>query len=71
MSQKEVFNKFKLYFPKFADASEMWFPNGKNSVRVRLNNRKEVVFTFNSELDWRFETVESFMKSMVKGGIKK
>ena len=71
MSQKEAFNKFKLYFPKFADASEMWFPNGKNSVRVRLNNRKEIVFTFNSELDWRFETVESFMKSMVKGGIKK
>lgn len=71
MSKKEVFNKFKLYFPKFADASEMWFPNGKNSVRVRLNNRKEIVFTFNSELDWRFETVESFMKSMVKGGIKK
>ena len=71
MPQKEVFNKFKLYFPKFADASEMWFPNGKNSVRVRLNNRKEIVFTFNSELDWRFETVESFMKSMVKGGIKK
>lgn len=71
MSQKEVFNKFKYYFPKFAEASEMWFPNGKNSVRVRLNNRKEIVFTFNSELDWRFETVESFMKNMLKGGASK
>ena len=71
MLQREVFDKFKFYCPKFAEVSEMWFPNGKNSIRVRLNNRKEVVFTFNSELDWRFETVESFMKSMVKGGIKK
>ena len=63
----EVYKWFKLYFPSFADHVETWFPNGKNSIRVRQTNKQEFIFTYNGPKNWCFETVESFLKR-TKGG---
>ena len=49
MSQQEVYEWFKLYFPQYAEHVECWFPNGKNSVRVRQKNEQEFVFTYNKK----------------------
>lgn len=64
MSQKEVYDKFKRIFPQFAENSKMWFPNGKNSIRIRHKNGNDFIFTYNKETDWRFETVEAFIKHL-------
>lgn len=62
MMSKDIYEWFKLYFPQFVEHVESWFPNGKNSVRVRQTNGQEFIFSYNGQRDWRFETVDSFLK---------
>lgn len=64
MTHKEVFEKFKLYFPQFAESVETIFPSSKNSIRIRIGYLRDYIFTFNGERDWCFETVDSFIKRM-------
>ena len=63
MSHKEVYKWFELYFPHYAgDKVDAWFPNGKCSIRIRQKNKQNFIFTFNGERDWKFETLDSFLK---------
>ena len=65
MTHKDVLKMFKTYFPSIAGVMTEWFPNGKNSIRVRYSRiRPDVVFTYNDTKDWKLETVDSFIKSM-------
>jgi hypothetical protein len=41
-----------------------WFPNGLNSIRVRLTNGEDFIFTYNGERNWCFETVDSYIVRM-------
>lgn len=62
MVHKEVYKQFELYFPLYAGENvEVWFPNGKNSVRVRQKNGQEFIFSYNGKDDWKFETRKSFI----------
>lgn len=55
---------------------EDWFPNGKNSIRIRFKEKtmlpfaidksKELIFTAESRDDWRLETVDSWVRTMSK-----
>lgn len=68
MLHNEVMKWFELYFPDYAkDKIDVWFPNGKNSIRIRQKNGQEFIFTYYNQKDWRFETIASFLKRM-KGG---
>lgn len=70
MLQEEVFKKFEDMFPQYANHVVNWFQNGKNSVRVRMDDGGgDFAFTYNNAFDWRFETIHSFINSM-KGGCK-
>ncbi len=70
MTHKSVYQWFELYFPLYAgDKVDVWFQNGKNSIRIRQKNHQEFIFTFNDKDDWRFETVKSFINEL-KGGKK-
>lgn len=64
MVHSQVIKMFSLKFPMYDGQRKEWFSNGKNSVRVRLKNGQEFVFTYNAPNDWRFETVDSFIKQM-------
>lgn len=65
MSHSEVYKWFELYFPEYAGSKvDMWFANGKNSIRVRQTNGEEFVFTYDGKQDWKLETVKSFLKNM-------
>ena len=70
MSHSKVYKWFELYFSQYAgNKVEAWFQNGKNSIRIRQTNNQEFIFTFSDKGNWRFETVESYMKGL-KGGKK-
>ena len=61
MSHSEVMKWFENYFPDYSgDRVDVWFPNGRNSIRIRQKNGQK---------DWRFETITSFLNGM-KGGKK-
>lgn len=63
MAHGDVYKWFELYFPQYAGENiEIWFPNDRNSIRVRQTNKQEFIFTYNGKDDWRFETIKSFIK---------
>lgn len=65
MTHKDVWKAFRDIFPAFAIESSEWFPNGKDSIRVRVGNisvHQDYIFKFSSNKDWRFETVDSFLR---------
>ena len=67
MVHQEVFKWFELYFPDYVkERIECWFPNGKNSIRLRQINKQEFIFTYNGKDNWRFETLYSFMDRIGK-----
>jgi hypothetical protein len=62
MLHNELFDMFKR-IAKIPDENiDCWFPNGKDSVRVRLVGGLELVLTYKSMTMWRLETVDSFLK---------
>ena len=67
MVHSKVFECFQEHLPAFAEKVETYFPNGKNSIRVRQKDGKEFIFSFNGEKTWRFETIDQFLAGL-KGG---
>lgn len=66
MSHNEIRKWFELYFPSYAgDQTIAWFPNGKNSIRIRQSTGREFIFTYHSATNWKFETVDS--RTAMKG----
>lgn len=64
MLQEEVLKHFKRIFPPFSTQMTEWFPNGRNSVRVRVKSGSDFIFTYHSESDWCLETVDAFVKRL-------
>lgn len=44
MVHSKVFECFQEHLPAFAEKVETYFPNGKNSIRVRQKDGKEFIF---------------------------
>ncbi len=63
MSHIDIYKHFKTLFPEKVEKSVEYFPNGKNSIRVRYLDKSELIFTLNSISDWKLETIKSFLKS--------
>lgn len=76
MGHSEVMKWFESYFPDFSgERIDMWFPNGRNSIRIRQKNGQEFIFTYHGQKDWKYifgslsssETaIRSIRKSMNK-----
>lgn len=64
MSHEKVYEWFESYFPQFSKHIVEWFPNGKDSIRVRRSGNQDFIFTFHGIDDWCFETVDSFIKKL-------
>lgn len=63
MNHKELMEKYMEMFGFDYGDVELWFPNGKGSIRVRYNNKVELVFTYYGPNNWRLETVKEFLKN--------
>lgn len=64
MTHTAVLKYFKEMFPTYFENSTIWFPNGKNSIRVRMNNQRDLVFTIDTKERWRFETLGQYLDRM-------
>jgi hypothetical protein len=50
MTGKQVFAVFQCSAPDFTkDKVEAWFPYGENTIRLRLRNRQQFVYTITKE----------------------
>lgn len=62
MTHIDIYKFFITLFPIYNDAIDVWFPNGKGSIRVRLKHlSEEFIFTYVSEKEWDFETLDYHM----------
>ena len=64
MKHDLILHFFKTHLPFQARLVTEWFPNGKNSIRVRLTNKDEFIFTYNKEKEWCYETVDNYIVRM-------
>jgi len=65
MSHSEVMKWFEYYFPDYAgERIDVFFPNGRNSIRIRQKNGQEFIFTYHSQKEWKLETITSFLNGM-------
>ena len=66
MTPIALYNLFITLFPQHIQQDNVWYPNGKNSIRIKESNGRELIFTYTNETDWRLETMKSFMRGMKK-----
>ena len=66
MTHKNVLEQFRIMFPCFDGQIIEWFPNGKNSIRVRNKMKQDFIFTYNKDRDWSLKTLDNFLKEMKK-----
>lgn len=64
MKHDVIFYYFENTMKEFANGIDRWFPNGQNSIRVRLTNGSEYIFTYHNSHDWCFETLDSYILRM-------
>lgn len=64
MSHSQVYKYFKEILPDMEKKVIKYFPNGKNSIRVRQDDRQDFIFSFESPLIWRYETANRFITNM-------
>ena len=64
MTHKDVFKQFGVLFPGYLRESDVWFPAGKNTIRVRMKNKREFIFQYDGQNNMRFETLDSFIDRM-------
>lgn len=70
MNHKEVYKALERHLPSFFSQTSIYFPNGKNSIRIRLKDGNEFVFSFNNDDIWKLETRDQHlieMKTKKKG----
>lgn len=63
MTHNKVFEDFKERLPICINKITEWFPNGKDSIRVRFNNGKDYIYTID-EHGFNFESKEHFIERL-------
>ncbi len=64
MVASKVFECFKDRLPVYAEQTTDYFPNGKNSIRIRQANGQEFIFSINGPKMWKLETMDQFLSGM-------
>lgn len=62
MTHKKIYETFSKMFPMWRSDVEAWFPYGNNRIKIRTINKKMFIFTFLSDGDWDFKSLENFKK---------
>lgn len=72
MTHRQLYNKFIETFPHFVNDQIVYFPNGRNSIRIRgitgfSPSNCEVIFTTNPNgSEWRLESLDYYIDHVMK-----
>lgn len=65
MLHEDLYNNvFKPLFPQYDEKVVEFYPNGENSIRVRLTLGYDVIFSYKEDSisnEWCLESIESFI----------
>ncbi len=64
MIHTQVYGFFQTCLPDQAKEVKEYFPNGKNSIRIRKTNGQEFIFSLREPKAWKFETIDQFLADM-------
>lgn len=64
MIHTQVYGYFKECLPEQEKKVKEYFPNGRNSIRVRQENGQEFIFSVTAPKVWKFETIDQFLAGM-------
>lgn len=64
MIHTQVYGFFQTCLPDQAKKVKEYFPNGKNSIRIRKTNGQEFIFSLREPKAWKFETIDQFLADM-------
>lgn len=64
MIHTQVYEFFKKCLPEQASKVIEYFPNGRDSIRVRKENKQEFIFSLTSPKEWKYETIDQFLNDM-------
>lgn len=70
MTEEQVYEKFKVYFPYLERNVFKWKQVGTYAIELLLTWEIALIFTYESEEMWRLETKESYIVNRMKGGKK-
>lgn len=62
MSHKKVYENFKRLFGNIEPTVFQWFQNGKNSIRLRVAFKEDMIFTYDGPDNWRLESIDRWMR---------
>ena len=65
MIHTQVYGFFQTCLPDQAKEVKEYFPNGKNSIRIRKTNGQEFIFSLREPKAWKFETIDQFLADMI------
>lgn len=66
MFHKKLIDNFKTILRIDEKDIKEWFPNGRNSIRVVLNNGYQLILTYHSVNDWCVETRVSYENKLAE-----
>jgi hypothetical protein len=61
MVHAQVYDFFRQVLPLEEKEAKVYFPNGRNSIRIRKRNGQEFIFSYRSQTEWAYETVDLFL----------
>ena len=71
MTPIDIYRKFLKVFPINEEEIDRFTTIDIDTIRVRLKNRKEFVFSYASSNKWRIDSVDLYKSEMKRVGRKK
>lgn len=71
MFHHKIVDIFKGLFPDLWENVQEWFPAGKGSIRMKLANRSELIFSYTNNKRWSLETIDLHTDRMMVSNKKK
>lgn len=62
MPHKEILKKYKEITKTKDEDIIVWFPCGKNAIRIRPKKGIEFVFSYYTDKKWCLETIDKFIE---------
>lgn len=66
MKHKDVHEMFTRLFPMYSAGKYTWYPSGRNTIRIKIIENIEFIFTYYTNKCWSFETLPMYNKYRVK-----